>query len=122
MLSKIGHKNFPLISKLLDLHSARQRVHSQNIANVNTPNYKRREFKFESALRDAMEGGTANHYKGIRGWVDRPNNTAVRNNGNNVDIDMEMISMQENTSSYEMYTDIYNRRAQAIRSAIRGGK
>jgi flagellar basal-body rod protein FlgB len=122
MLTKIGHKNFTLLSQLLDLHSARQRVHAQNVANVNTPNYRRRELKFESALQNAMEGGTAQHYKNIRGWVDRPNNTAVRNNGNNVDIDMEMTSIRENSASYEMFTQVYNKRASLIKQAIRGGR
>ncbi|SCA63067.1 Flagellar basal body rod protein FlgB [Chlamydiales bacterium SCGC AG-110-M15] len=121
MLSKLGHKNFTLLSKLLDLHSSRHRVHAQNIANVNTPNYRRREFKFNKALRNAMEGGTAAHYKSMQGWVDRPNNTPIRNNGNNVDIDMEMVSMQENSASYEIYSQLYTKRSQAVRSAIKGG-
>ncbi len=122
MIEKIGNKNFTLLSKLLDLHSARHRVHSQNIANINTPNYRRREFKFDSALRNAMEGGTAAHYQGIVGWVDRPNTTPVRNNGNNVDIDMEMVSMKENTSFYEIYTQIYKKKAEMIKTAIKGVK
>ncbi len=120
MLDKIGHKNFTLLSKMLDLQSARHRVFAQNVANVNTPNYRRREFKFEAALRDAMEGGTAAHYEGIRGWVDRPNNTPIRNNGNNVDIDMEMVSMRESASMYEALTQIYTKRANGIKAAIRG--
>lgn len=120
MLSKIGHKNFTLLAKMMDLHAASHKVHAQNIANVNTPNYQRREFRFHKALRNAMEGGTAEHYKDIRGWVDRPNNTPIRNNGNNVDIDMEMASLSENNSFYEMYVQIYNKKTSMIKSAIKG--
>jgi flagellar basal-body rod protein FlgB len=96
-------------------------VHAQNIANVNTPNYRRREFKFEKSLRQAMQGGTAEHYQSVRGSVERPDNTAVRNNGNNVDIDMEMTSLQENASFYEIYTQIYQKRSQLVKSAIKMG-
>ncbi len=67
-----------------------------------------------------MEGGTAADYRGIKGWVDKPNNTLIRNNGNNVDIDMEMVSMRETASMYETLTQIYSKRADGIKSAIRG--
>lgn len=105
----------------MDLHSASHKMHAQNIANVNTPNYRRGEFKFEKALRNAMEGGTASHYKSVRGWVDHPDNTPVRNNGNNVDIDMEMVSLQENASFYEIYTQIYQKRSNLVKAAIKMG-
>lgn len=71
------------------------------------------------ALRNAMEGGTARHYQGIAGWVSRPNNTPIRNNGNNVDIDMEMLSMRENAAFYEIYSQIYNKKSAMVKSAIK---
>jgi flagellar basal-body rod protein FlgB len=121
MLTKIGNKNFTLLSKMMDLHTASHKVSAQNIANINTPNYHRREFKFSKALREAMGKGTASDYKNIRGWVDRPNNTAIRNNGNNVDIDMEMVSMRENAMMYQIYVDLYTKKAQMLHTAIKGG-
>jgi flagellar basal-body rod protein FlgB len=120
MLDKIGNKNFALLGKMMDLTAARHRVIAQNIANVNTPNYRRREFKFDSALQEAMKGGTTSDYQGIMGWVDRPNNTPIRNNGNNVDIDQEMMMMNENGSQYEIFTSIYSKKSQMLKSAIRG--
>ena len=120
LMSKIGNKNFTLLSRMMDLHGAKHRVISQNVANVNTPNYQRREFKFDRSLRLAMDKGSASDYRRIEGWVDRPKNTAVRNNGNNVDIDLEMMNLKENSSAYELYTQIYSRKATAIKQAIRG--
>lgn len=120
MLTKLGNKNFTLLGKMLDLTAARHRVISQNVANVNTPNYRRRVFKFEKALRNAMEGGTAEDYMEVKGWVDRPRNTPVRNNGNNVDIDREMFMLGENSAEYNVYSQLYNRKAQMLKSAIRG--
>lgn len=119
-LGKIGNKNFTLLSKMLDLLSANQRVYSQNVANVNTPNYRRRQFRFDSALRNAMQKGTPEAYADIQGYVSRPNNTPVRNNGNNVDIDREMISINENGSEYQIYTNIYVKKSGLVKKAIRG--
>lgn len=122
MLHKLGNKNFTLLGKMLSLTSARHRVIAQNVANVNTPNYRRREFRFDSALSQAMARGTAAEYQGIQGWVDRPNNTPVRNNGNNVDIDLEMLNLNENAMSYDIYAQLYSRKSNMVKSAVRGAR
>jgi flagellar basal-body rod protein FlgB len=121
MLSKLGHKNFSLLGKMLDLTSARHRVIAQNVANVNTPNYRRREFSFASSLNDALQKGHSAAYKGVRGEISRPNTTAVRNNGNNVDIDMETVSLQENSTLYQVYSEFYHQRLGMMKTAIKGG-
>ncbi|MDF2577844.1 MAG: flagellar biosynthesis protein FlgB [Chlamydiales bacterium] len=122
MLGKVGNKNFSLLGRMLDLTAASHRIHSQNVANVNVPNYKRRHFRFDTALKEAMREGTAESYESIQGWVDRPRNTPVRNNGNNVDIDKEMFDMQENAKLYEIYTNLYNQKSEMLSRAIRGGR
>lgn len=120
MLHKLGHKNFSLLGKMLDLHSAKHRVLAQNVANVNTPNYRRRSFEFASELRQAMSRGSAGDYASVQGWVERPNTTAVRNNGNNVDIDKEMSALGGNATTYQIYTDLYARKSRAVKAAIKG--
>lgn len=122
MLDKLGNKNFTLLARMMDLHSANHRVIAQNVANVNTPNYRRRVFRFEEALQEAMNRGSARDYQGVKGWVERPNTTTVRNNGNNVDIDMEMMTLNENANLYNIYSSIYRQKAQVLKSAIRGGR
>ena len=121
-MHKLGNKNFTLLSRMLDLESARQRVISQNIANVDTPNYRRRTLDFYTSLRQAMDKGNAEAYSNIQGYVKRPNTTAVRNNGNNVDIDMEMRDLNTNALAYEVYTSLYNKKSTMIKTAIRGGR
>ena len=120
MLHKLGNKNFALLGKVLSLTSAKHRVIAQNVANVNTPNYRRRELRFDTALAQAMRGGTASDYERMTAHVDRPNNTAVRNNGNNVDIDLEMLNMDENSMNYQLYAQLYTRKSNMVKSAIRG--
>ena len=122
MLGKLGNKNMDLLGKMLSLHGARHRVIAQNVANVNTPNYRRREFNFDTALSQALSNGTASDYRGVKGYVSRPNTTPIRNNGNNVSIDKEMMDMGKNSMSYDIYGQLYTRKAQVLRSAIKGGR
>lgn len=120
MLDKVGNKNFALLARMMDLQSANHKVISQNIANVNTPHYRRRVFKFDSALREAMKEGNATAYRNVEGWVDKPNVTPVRNNGNNVDIDLEMYMLNENSASYRTMGEIYRKKSAMVKSVIRG--
>lgn len=120
MLSKMGQKNFTLLGRMLDLHAAKHRVIAQNVANVNTPHYRRREFRFEGALRNAMAGGKATDYADVRGYVARPNTTPVRNNGNNVDIDSEMRALSGNSTTYQIYSELYTRKSRMVKGAIKG--
>jgi flagellar basal body rod protein FlgB len=53
--------------------------------------------------------------------VNTPNTTAVRNNGNNVDIDLEMVNMRQTAALYNIYTQLYNRKASLVKMAISGG-
>ena len=121
MIHKMGHKNFTLLAKMMDLHAEKHRIHAQNIANVNTPHYRRRSLNFEGALRQAMAKGHAADYGQIEGTVERPNTTLVRNNGNNVDIDQEIRALSGNSITYQIYTDLYARKSRMVKAAIKGG-
>ncbi len=120
LIEKLGNKNFTLLAKMLDMEAASIRVNSQNIANVNTPHYRRRSFDFESSLRQAMSLGASEDYQAIQGHVAMPNTTAVRNNGNNVDIDLEMLNMKQSSALYDIYAQLYSRQTTNLRNAIRG--
>ncbi|MBB64375.1 MAG: flagellar basal body rod protein FlgB [Waddliaceae bacterium] len=121
-INKIGNKNFTLLGQLMQMHSKAHKVIAGNIANANTPYYRRQEFKFDTALREALSGGTSAHYSDIRGYTERPRNTPVRNNGNDVDMDMEMLKLRSNSGSYNMYAQFYQQKSAMVKEAIRGGR
>ena len=121
MLSGIGDKNFTLLTSMMDMLSARHKVMAENIAHVNTSNYRRRQFTFDKALKEALGNGSQEAYQNIRESTERTNNTPVRNNGNNVDIDVEMVSMDQNSVLYEIYTQLYQQKSQMVKKAINGG-
>lgn len=96
------------LAKTLDAASLRQQVIAHNMANVNTPGFKRSAVAFEQALERALEAGrqdgsrrgTVERLKEIRPQVVRDNATSMRADGNNVDIETEMALLALNTLNY----------------------
>jgi len=110
-----GNETRQLIYKSLDAGAMRGRAISQNIANVMTPGYQRKEVSFEDKIKEAMEkkvSGTTTddgHIpigKGIdlskiTPEVYEPNDPTNPGEVNNVDIDIENAKMAENQIQYQ---------------------
>src|SRR5438093_8652225 len=75
--------------------AARQRAIANNVANVDTPNFKATEVRFEDALKTALgrgKPGNAVDQNALNSTASRTsivNTTSSRADGNNVDIDRE---------------------------------
>lgn len=114
----------------------RQQVISNNVANADTPNFKRSEIVFEELLKQEMGGNNET----ISGF--RTNNkhipigasgkavpvprlvtdgtTSINNNGSNVDIDSEMALLAKNQLTYNLYIQQINHDVSMMRTAIGG--
>ncbi|SYX82794.1 flagellar basal body rod protein FlgB [Paenibacillus alvei] len=110
---------------------ARQNAISNNIANVDTPYFKRSEVQFESLLRDQMEGGTLvgrrtnekHFYIGSSQstpsmQVIRDQATVMGNNRNNVDMDREMTMQAENQLRYNTFIQQLNHHINMMRTSM----
>lgn len=101
MIDKIlDSKNY--IHKALDGLQKRNEASAQNIANVNTPNYKRKHVQFEEELKAAINNKNfkkSDAHK-IEVKVIEDTSTSNRKDGNNVNIDTEMAELAKNTISY----------------------
>ncbi|WP_110112837.1 flagellar basal body rod protein FlgB [Bacillus sp. CGMCC 1.16541] len=117
----------------LSYASQKQKVISQNIANVDTPNYKAQDLSFKSALHQAMNPSmTANrtdnrHYHftnssrtGLN--VHTRKDIAYHPNGNSVDIDKEMSEMAQNQIYYEALVERLSGKFNSLRTVVQGGK
>lgn len=121
-----------VLKKALDFQSQRHLLVSSNISNLDTPGYKAKDVNFEGQLRQAIGTGgdlsmTTTHGKHIG-----PGNSAVKNmspdvfeeqdpaksNGNNVNLDKEMMKLAENQIAYNATTQLLGKRASTIRAAI----
>ena len=103
-----------LLYKSLDASAMRARVTAQNLANVDTPGYQRKEVSFEDQLHNAVKKKLAglttqdDHMPFGKGIdltdivpkVFEPKDTTLPGEINNVDVDLEASKMAENQILY----------------------
>lgn len=109
-----------LLTRLLDVATLRQDVIAQNVANVNTPGYSAQEVTFEDALRQAFSQGHAGRLVAPTPEVVDGAGGKHREDGNNVDVDLEMARLQKNALYFKVYTQILANDLAQYRSAITG--
>ena len=95
--------SYDLIKKGLDVASLRQKIVSSNIANINTPDYKVNKVEFEEYLAKAKNNG-----KLPEPTVKKRTGTSINENGNNVDIDLEMTELAANEIYYSVLINQLN--------------
>ncbi|NLB78878.1 MAG: flagellar basal body rod protein FlgB [Clostridiaceae bacterium] len=114
------------IERGLDAAWLRNDVIAQNIANVDTPGYKRKIVQFEEFLDNEMKTGRISHGKtklssdGMQ-ITEAPAQSSYRSDGNNVDIEHEMALMAANSIRYNTLIQRMNGDFQKLRTVIRGG-
>ena len=94
--------------------SARQRAIADNVANLETPGYKATKVEFEDTLRSALAKGDA----AIAPSTVTSTNPALPN-GNNVQIDEEMIELQETNLRYQLGVEAVTSKLNLLRSSMR---
>lgn len=95
-------KNAALMEKTLDALWLRQKVISNNIANVDTPGFKSLKVVFEDLLKDVLTEKTDIEKTDLpEAKVVQTNDTAIREDGNNVDIDKENLELYRVQIQYE---------------------
>lgn len=102
------------LQKYMDVVSLRQKLVASNIANADTPGYKTQDVDFQAAFDAALTGGKAQP-----GEV---SGLAVKNDGNNVDLDREARLLAENALRFNIASNLMRTQLQQIREAIREGK
>lgn len=122
-------RGFLALEKGLEALSLRHRVISDNIANANTPGFKKSEVSFASELlRFLDERGRSGaappavDTAAFRPRVFRVTGTTQRLDGNNVDIEEEMAKLAENTLLYEATTRQITSELTRLRLAISEGR
>ncbi len=83
--------------------SMRQTVIANNIANSDTPGYRRQEVRFETLLSEAMASGGEVKLADLRPMIVQPQTTPVNKTGTDVDMEMELGELIKNASTYKVY-------------------
>lgn len=128
-------QSFQSLESALSTANLKQRVHSANIANVDTPNYKSKQVSFENVLADAADRQAMSSFKTNPKHIEFSNATSKSSseitentsteyspNGNNVDMDHEMAELAKNQLWYNALTERVSGKLNTLSSVINGGR
>ncbi|HZO27821.1 MAG TPA: flagellar basal body rod protein FlgB [Chloroflexota bacterium] len=130
-------KHDRLIKTALEGLVARQRTIADNVANVDTPEFKASRVSFETQLKQAI-GSVEQPLKmtkvqnAVAGPGDPPaelkpsvtveSDLGRRNDGNNVDIDREMLELADTNVRYNALVQVMSTKMAGLRYAINDGR
>ncbi len=112
--------NIVLLSKLLDLTATKNKVIANNIANVNTPGFKKSEVSFEKELLKAVESKNISKIQNLQESISVSHVKGTRKNGNNVDLDQELVSFYQMSDRHNIYLEILSQKFKGMIGAIQG--
>ncbi len=115
-----------VLDKAADASWKRNEVINNNIANVDTPGYKRKDVQFESYLMTALVGddsldkrvGKVNLNRLEAGVYTDYAGLSYRLDGNNVDIDTESANLAENQIRYYALLDSMTQEFNRLRAVL----
>jgi flagellar basal-body rod protein FlgB len=109
--------------KMLDVSLLRHEAIASNLANLETPNYKRLDVapSFETQLRQAVANGNAEEISILQPQL-AVDATAItgRSDGNTVQLETEMVKLDQNTVENTLETQLVNQKLARLRLAITG--
>lgn len=115
-LSPISDSTSVILRQALDGLQRRQDAITANVANLETPGYLSRNVDFESSLRAAIETGQPERFA----VTEQRSLAATRLNGNNVNIDREILLGSETVLRQRLVIQGLNSKYSILRTAISG--
>ena len=114
--------NYQGVKKMLDATVLRQEAIASNLANIETPNYKRVDVTsaFATQLTQAIESGGVKSVRQLKPTIS-VDETAVAQNrdGNSVQLEKELTYLQKNMVAHHLQTQMITGSLTKLRSAIR---
>ncbi len=125
-----------LKTKALDGSWLRNSLLSNNLANANTPGFKRDDVDFQQVLQDFLGKGQLGMVRtnpkhlplgqdsseNMTFSINKETGTSVRRDENNVNVDTEMAELAKNQIYYDAVVDSMNGDIRRLRTAINEGK
>ncbi|MEM5948667.1 flagellar basal body rod protein FlgB [Spirochaetia bacterium 38H-sp] len=130
-------RTIDILHREMDVNLLRRQIIANNIANADTPNFKRSELNFESSLKRALESEktrkmpafvTDKRHIPFNQPVDyrtvRPRKildfwTTSKNNGNNVDLEQESMNLLNNELLYNMLVQSVNNQFSQVQMVLK---
>ncbi len=125
MLNK-SFSQIDVFKRSLNVSWLKNKAISNNIANVDTPGYKKEVVKFDDVLNGAIELVKTNekHISTTNSEprIEKVTNTSFRKDDNNVDIDTEMAELSKNQLKFNIITEQLNSKLSRLKKAIDSGR
>lgn len=115
--------NYLLARKLLDASVVRQEAIASNIANADTPGYRRLDVApdFATQLRTRLEAGKIADTASLKpAIVEDLSARSVRPDGNSVEMETELLAMNRNGVEYDYLVEVVSRNIKQLKMAISG--
>lgn len=126
MIASGAYNYINVLSKAANASAIRNEVIANNLANVDTPNFKRQDVSFESYLTGALAG-----YSNLNSAVNSVNinnvkasiftdtsSLSYRLDGNNVDVNTENAYLAQNQIRYYTLLDSMSQEFKRLKTAI----
>lgn len=107
-----------LIDAGIKAEGLRQKAIANNVANLETPGYRRIDVKFEEILAKSLDSSEPINLSGIEPQVYQPKKTTVKSNGNDVSLENEVGAMIKNSLRYQTYIRLLSKRYKQIELAM----
>ena len=117
-----------VLDKAADAGALRNQVISENIANAQTPGYKRKDIAFEAYLQEELTEAETNTLADMVADVELGHlqstsytdmsDLSYRLDGNNVDIDTENVELASNQIKYNAVLDSISHQFSMIKTAL----
>ncbi|TVR54802.1 MAG: flagellar basal body rod protein FlgB [Puniceicoccaceae bacterium] len=118
----LGHETYRLAKTMLDVTALRHEVLAGNLANVNSPGYKRMDLDpaFSTQLKAAVSAGDVAGAARLTAGIKAEPGGGFRPDGSNVSLDHELLELNRNALSYEFLTEYTSGSIKRLRTAITG--
>lgn len=119
----LERENYVLAKKLLDASHARHQALAGNLANAETPGFKRSDLKvdFAQQLQKLAAGDDLQSIANLKVQIEVDlNSPSVRPDGNNVQLDTELLKMNQNSMQFEFLAQYASNSLKRIKTAITG--
>ena len=107
-----------LIEAGIRAESLRQKAIANNIANLETPGYRRIDVKFEELLAKSLDSSGSVDLSKLEPQIYQPKQTPVKSNGNDVSLENEVGAMIKNSLRYTTYIRLLKKKYMGIELAI----
>jgi flagellar basal-body rod protein FlgB len=107
-----------IIGAGIKAESLRQKTIANNVANLQTPGYRRVDVNFQDLLAKALESSKSGDLSDVEAVTYQPQNTVVKSNGNDVSLETEVGEMVKNSLRHKAYIRLLQKKYQQIDLAM----